>query len=268
MPKFLLLIFLFTSLLSNSQEEEGYQQGNFRYEKNTIVDVRTNKIVTSDVEIIKTAYSHTSIVITNSEGVGFGENEWTFIPLKNIKSLKIEPTGDYDTGVLITEKDTIYLNFLNKRLSNLPAFASVIRELGSGVENEKIYHLDLSENELREVPSQVFKMTKMVNLELWRNSITTIPAEIKALKYLEELLLSNNNISEIPKEVGELKNLYVLNLRNNAIKSLPEEIKNLKKLIELDLRDNNISNSEREKIKLWFAGTNCNIIFDDESDDF
>lgn len=263
--KSIVFALLFISIISIAQETETQEMGNFKFENNKIFDKRNDSILATDIKIIKTAYSHNSLVVVNNQGLGFGEDEWLFFEIKNIQNLIVESTGDYDVGIVATEKDTIYVNFLEKRLTKLPAYSNIVRELEGDIKNN-IYHLDLSDQELKEIPKEIFQLNNLINLELWRNSIKSIPAEIKNLKNLEKLIISQNNLTEIPKEILSLENLYELNLRYNSIRNLPEEIKNLKNLKILDLRENPLPNAEIEKIRKLFEGTDCKINLPDIND--
>ncbi|XP_051941124.1 vasorin-like [Hippocampus zosterae] len=101
--------------------------------------------------------------------------------------------------------------------------------------------LDLSQNELREVPDGVFKMlSKLKNLDLSSNFITHISKEsFSGLVQLERLYLHQNHIQSIQREAFEgLEMLLELKLQGNELISLPSL--NLPRLLLLDLSYNNI----------------------------
>ncbi|XP_077380955.1 vasorin-like [Festucalex cinctus] len=101
--------------------------------------------------------------------------------------------------------------------------------------------LDLSQNELGEIPDGVFKMlSKLKNLDLSSNIITHISKEsFSGLVQLERLYLHQNHIQSIQQEAFEgLEMLLELKLQGNKLTSLPSL--NLPKLLLLDLSSNNI----------------------------
>ncbi len=77
-------------------------------------------------------------------------------------------------------------------------------------------------------------------LNLSGQDLLEIPKEILQLTNLKTLLLNNNQIKEIPPFLGALQNLEVLDLDSNLIRSLPSEIGSLKKLKRLDISNNEI----------------------------
>lgn len=62
-------------------------------------------------------------------------------------------------------------------------------------------------------------------LDLSNNQLSELPAEITQLTNLSELYLSGNQLSELPAEIAQLTNLSQLYLSNNQL-SIPPEILN------------------------------------------
>ena len=102
--------------------------------------------------------------------------------------------------------------------------------------NEGITALDLSEKELKEIPSVVFEQEQ-----------------------LEVLLLNSNWIPSLAVEIVQLEQLTVLYLPGNNLTALPVEIENLQILTKLFLQKNPIPKEEQEKIQQ--ALPNCEIRF-------
>lgn len=101
--------------------------------------------------------------------------------------------------------------------------------------------LDLSQNELTEVPDGVFGMlSKLKNLDLSSNHITHISkGSFSGLVQLERLYLHSNRIQSIHKEAFEsLEMLLELKLQGNQLTSLPSL--HFPRLLLLDLSNNNI----------------------------
>ncbi|MBS3028828.1 MAG: leucine-rich repeat domain-containing protein [Dolichospermum sp. DET50] len=101
--------------------------------------------------------------------------------------------------------------------------------------------LDLSRQELTEIPEAIAKLTNLTQLDLRDNQITEIPEEIAKLTNLTQLDLSNNKITEIPEAIAKLTNLTQLYLRDNKITEIPEAIAKLTNLTQLYLRYNQIT---------------------------
>ena len=101
--------------------------------------------------------------------------------------------------------------------------------------------LDLSRQELTEIPEAIAKLTNLTQLDLRDNQITEIPEEIAKLTNLTQLDLSNNKITEIPEAIAKLTNLTQLYLRYNQITEIPEVIAKLTNLTQLYLSYNQIT---------------------------
>jgi len=105
--------------------------------------------------------------------------------------------------------------------------------------------LDLSNKQLKTVPSYVFNLTNLEVLDLSNNQLTgSLPAKIRQLQNLKVLNLSNNLMTGVPAEIGQLKNLQVLNLANNQLTGLPIELKNLSNLETLNISNNTYSEKD------------------------
>ncbi|XP_029362205.1 vasorin-like isoform X2 [Echeneis naucrates] len=103
--------------------------------------------------------------------------------------------------------------------------------------------LDLSQNELAEIPDGAFEMlSKLKNLDLSSNDITHISKDSFAgLVQLERLYLHENRIQSIHLEAFEgLGMLLELKLQGNQLTSLPSL--HFPQLLLLDLSNNNVPN--------------------------
>lgn len=100
--------------------------------------------------------------------------------------------------------------------------------------------LNLSYQNLTEIPAVVFEMENLKVLNLNNNKITEIPPEIGKLIHLEKLILSNNKIVDVADEIGHLKALKKLSLRTNKIDQLPSSIGDLESLEVLKIGYNQL----------------------------
>ena len=140
------------------------------------------------------------------------------------------------------------LNLSYNQLTELP------REIGNLTNLQK---LDLSRNQLTELPKEIGNLTNLQDLRLNNNRLTELPTEIGNLTNLYFLYLYNNQLTELPREIGNLTNLHTLFLYNNRLTELPREIGNLTNLQELELSDNQLS--DPKKIKQLLPNTMITI---------
>ncbi len=118
---------------------------------------------------------------------------------------------------------------------------SSVLELIDRAYTENWKELDLSGEELTEVPLEIGRLTQLEKLSLHNNQITEIPAAITQLTNLTTLDLSGNQIVEIPATITQLTNLTALNLSLNEITEIPAAIVQLTNLTVLDLLCNQIT---------------------------
>lgn len=74
-------------------------------------------------------------------------------------------------------------------------------------------------------------------LDLSCNNISEIPKEICGFVELRELWLQSNPLTTLPKEIENLTKLEVVDIKHTKVSDLPSEICNLKKLYELDFTE-------------------------------
>ena len=124
---------------------------------------------------------------------------------------------------------SLHLNLYKCSLRYFPYFESP---------NEKIVVLNLSNNYIKNIPSDIgIKLPKLRILDLSYCELTTFPNF--ELHELLELNLNENDIKTIPDDIGiKLPKLEVLNLRNCGLTSFPHFEAPLNELIELDLNLN------------------------------
>lgn len=101
--------------------------------------------------------------------------------------------------------------------------------------------LNLSGSGLSTIPDYVFQCKNLRSLNLSNNNLVEIPIELTKLKWLKRLDLSGNQIKQVRSKIFELTNLQFLNLSNNELKTLPKQISELKKLKELHIAGNQLT---------------------------
>ncbi|NGX37351.1 MAG: Internalin-A [Chlamydiae bacterium] len=105
----------------------------------------------------------------------------------------------------------------------------------------QLQELDLSENEITSIPSEIWQLTQLRTLRLYGNQLISIPPEIGQLPLLKVFGLSGNQITTIPSEIGQLPQLRALDLSYNQLTIIPTEIGEWTTLLELDLSGNQIA---------------------------
>jgi len=133
------------------------------------------------------------------------------------------------------------LDLSGNQLRELPAEITQLANLTT---------LDLSDNQLRELPAEITSLSNLTTLDLSWNKLSELPAEIKQLANLTTLNLSQNQLSELPAEITQLVNLTTLHLRQNQLSELPAEITQLSNLTTLDLGGNQLSELPAEITQL------------------
>jgi Leucine-rich repeat (LRR) protein len=131
---------------------------------------------------------------------------------------------------------------------------------GTIVSTNKV--LNLSNQGLKNIPSNVFNQTSLEELNISYNLLTgAIQAEIRHLTNLKVLNASNNLMTGVPAEIGQLQKLEILDLSNNKLTGLPNELGNLKNLKTFDLSGNQYSQQDLDYIRGKLPST-VNIILE------
>jgi hypothetical protein len=94
--------------------------------------------------------------------------------------------------------------------------------------------LDLSNNNLRVLPSWICNLPKLSFLNLERNNFSSLPEQIGNLTCLKDLMLSNNHLSFLPESFKDLK-LVILDLSNNPLGKVPSQVLKIQSLKFLTL---------------------------------
>lgn len=109
--------------------------------------------------------------------------------------------------------------------------------------------LILSNNKLKSLKSEMGKMIKLEVLKLDHNLLEgSLIAEIRMLP-LKTLDVSHNKMTGIPAEIGQLNYLETLDYSYNNISAYPDEIANLKQLKTLNLTGNPLSAEKIAELK-------------------
>jgi Leucine-rich repeat (LRR) protein len=107
----------------------------------------------------------------------------------------------------------------------------VFKNLSDAEKNPlEVFRLDLSGQDLTEVPQAIYTFTNLNELSLSNNALVVFPKEILSLKNLQIIHADHNQFLVLPAAIGDLANLHTFSLNNNKLVSLPESFGNLTKL--------------------------------------
>lgn len=158
---------------------------------------------------------------------------------QNLKSLKLSGTKlqakDFELIASLKNLETLDLEY-----NNLKAFPLPILQL------PKLKVLNLSQNQITELPKDIAKLTRLEELQLGANEFKTFPSSILKLTELKTINLSRNHLSELPKGLLKMPKLEVLYLPHNNFVKFPQVLKKMSTLKDLSLYDNPISEEEYE----------------------
>ena len=134
---------------------------------------------------------------------------------------------------------------MNKKTSNQENIVSVKLVTLEQLRQTKIYHkldnlpentdsvfsLNLSEQDLTKLPSEIFKLTNLQKLDISQNKLSNLKG-IEELRNLQILNIGMNDFETFPNEITKLRNLKIINFYWNNIKSFPDDFYKKNILIE------------------------------------
>ncbi len=102
--------------------------------------------------------------------------------------------------------------------------------------------LNLSKNPLIDLGSAINHLTRLTKLVITNSELTHIHPDIGKLNHLVSLDISSNKLIDLPPEIGKLENLVYLNVAYNQVSRLPFEIGQLTDLNSFGLAQNQLLN--------------------------
>ena len=146
---------------------------------------------------------------------------------KNIQSISANDILE------LTKYTVVYLNLENNQLTDLPTEMNKLKKLTT---------LNLGHNQLTDLPIEITNLENLTDLNLWGNQLTQEALKIIAtIHNLTDLDLICNQLTKLPTEIGNLANLTTLNLNCNQLTELPTEIGNWANLTTLKLYGNQLT---------------------------
>ncbi|XP_050307687.1 uncharacterized protein LOC126744356 [Anthonomus grandis grandis] len=174
--------------------------------------------------------------------------QWTQSSLKDIKQCLINPenlkTVDLSQNSVNELQNYQFNNFQN--LLHLNLSYNQIGDIPRYVfKDQKLKTLSLSHNQLQALPFQVFATEHMTELDLSYNALATfLDHFFKFNKLIEILLLNNNRINKLTSNaLADLTELKKLDLSHNLLQHVAKGLfDSLNKLEYLNLAENPLSN--------------------------
>jgi Leucine-rich repeat (LRR) protein len=178
--------------------------------------------------------------LSKNNKLNYGTAGVSVTSLRNVSSFSIYSVNNnnHQSSTSFTSNYNAYTSFKDPNSE----FFNSEKSQPSNISSSDSSRLSGSSNAL----SSFNCLINLRKLDLSENNLINMPNDIKDLKYLEELNLSRNKLMFIPNELTELKNLRRLLFSDNNLTELSETFcsyANFKpELIALDLSKNNITN--------------------------
>lgn len=125
----------------------------------------------------------------------------------------------------------IQLGLANRKITKLPKSIGLLA---------KIEVLDLSNNQLEQIPDTICDLKTLKMLILEENRLLTLPIKLNQLESVEKLYLFQNQIAELPASITSLKKLQEALFHSNRLKQLPPDLGKLIALKRLGLGSNQL----------------------------
>lgn len=143
--------------------------------------------------------------------------------------LRANAITEFPEGILGGLRLLLELDLMDNQLSSLPS------DLGSAASLEKLY---VTGNFLTSLPESVTNLTNLRELVVSENRITALPDGMSAFSRLEKLDAQENALTHLPDSLTACSTLRSLFLQNNKLTTLPDQMWLLESLSALQLHEN------------------------------
>jgi Leucine-rich repeat (LRR) protein len=111
--------------------------------------------------------------------------------------------------------------------------------------------LNLSENQLKSLPSDIPENTVLRELDLSYNALTQLPPSLWKCQQLTQLSLESNLLTTLPNGISALKDLSTLSIGKNPLESIPiKEILTMPSLRDISIVSRKELERRREEAKV------------------
>ncbi|WRT63971.1 uncharacterized protein IL334_000898 [Kwoniella shivajii] len=145
--------------------------------------------------------------------LGIPSEELSSPPIKSI------PSSDIPKGSLIDPNVTPPRG-LGKDEEKELVFGSKVKRKEEWIEPEELTAFRIAENNLRSIEREIGMFGGLERLDLSRNQLKELPDSVADLLKLTSLDLSSNSFTSLPRPVLVLPSLQVLDISNNAIHNI------------------------------------------------
>eukprot|EP01105_Mastigella_eilhardi_P008792 TRINITY_DN2113_c0_g1_i5.p1 TRINITY_DN2113_c0_g1~~TRINITY_DN2113_c0_g1_i5.p1 ORF type:complete len:2389 (+),score=489.03 TRINITY_DN2113_c0_g1_i5:142-7308(+) len=98
--------------------------------------------------------------------------------------------------------------------------------------------LKIAQNRLTKIPEMILHLPALTSLDLCGNQLTALPVVVSRLTSLKTLLLNYNKITHLPVSIGQLTNMQTLALLDNPLRELVASLAFLPRLSQLAVSPN------------------------------
>ncbi|XP_058541199.1 leucine-rich repeat-containing protein 63 isoform X1 [Neofelis nebulosa] len=155
----------------------------------------------------------------------------------------------YETIIAMTNLAIINCQIHGRNALNLKGFFIMNCPDLTPLASQLIY-LNLSFNEIRYFPTEIFCLKNLQLLFLRNNPIKEIPSEIQQLKFLRVFSIAFNLITTLPPGLFSLAHLEELDISYNSIPSIPNKIQKLRLLENLNVNGTDLTTFPPAILKL------------------
>lgn len=141
----------------------------------------------------------------------------------------------------LTDDDDLFIRSITHLRSHTPntdlcTTIEMIRNICLSIRT--LEHLDISKNELEQLPLDISVLIDLQTLNCSHNRLTTMSDLFEELRQLKDVNLSFNHFKRVPNVIWTFEQLIRLNCEHNSMKNLDGNLTNLKQLKYLVLDHN------------------------------
>ena len=173
------------------------------------------------------------------------KNNVMAIEREQLKGLKCLRTLNLSRNSL-TAKNISSDTFDSEELNTLDLSHNELTEVPEGVGKARcLLVLNLSHNKLEAIPSQLLmNVTDLLNLDVSHNNLEALPPQLRRLTNLQTLVLSNNPLSHFQiRPLPAMTELHTLHMRKTqrSLSNIPVNLEGLVHLSDVDLSENELT---------------------------
>jgi hypothetical protein len=143
--------------------------------------------------------------------------------------------------------------FTGVELTSLCIRHNYLRTIAPHTFPRSLTRLDLSYNQLRELPGKPFAhLSTLITLILSHNHLTTLGDALTGLESLYSLQVDHNRLQDVPRGTMAIPTLKLLSLAHNKLEHVPSDLAGIS---SLNLTGNPIPEAEKEILRKTWHGT-------------